>query len=110
MFGQKFTKQGFFNAINNTKNMFGHVYHHTKNFLNKFDDGVKVAKKVYSIVEPPISHFVGQNNKAHQGVMKAVSGYDEIKHKVINHHENVLNRVHDVHSKFKKAGLNIGIE
>ena len=57
----------------------GNAYHHTKSFLGKVDHGVRTAKKIYSILEPTISHFAGDNNKGHQGVMKALTGYDEIK-------------------------------
>ena len=56
----------------------GQAYHHTKDFLGMVDHGVRVAKRVCSILEPTISHFAGQNNKGHQGVMKALTGYDEL--------------------------------
>ena len=107
---QKFTKQGFFNVMNKTKSFMGNAYHHTKTCLNHVDHGVKTAKKVYSILEPTISHFVGQDNRAHRGIMKAVTGYDEIKHKVLNHHDTMENHVRHVSHKFKKAGLSLGIE
>ena len=107
---QKFTKQGFMNTLNKTKSFMGQAYHHTKDFLGKVDHGVRTAKKIYSILEPTISHFVGQNNKGHQGIMKALTGYDEIKHKIINHHDTIENHVRHVSDKFKKAGLSLGIE
>ncbi len=107
---RKFTKQGFFDAVQKTKTHLGNAYHHTKTFLGHVDNGIRTAKKVYSILEPHISHFAGQNNKAHQGIMKAVHGYDEIKHKVINHHDAIENRVKDIAHKFKRGGLSLGIE
>ena len=107
---RKFTKQNFMDTLNKTKSFMGHAYHHTKEFLGKVDHGVRVAKKVYSILEPTISHFAGENNRAHRGVMKAVTGYDDIRSKVINHHDTIENHVRHVSNKFKKAGLNLGIE
>lgn len=112
MFGHKFTKQGFMNAMNKTKSFFGNSYHHTKTFLNHFDHGVKTAKQIYSILEEPIRQLVGDNRhgRMHNGVMKAVTGYDELKHKVINHHDTIENHVRNVTHKFKQAGLSIGME
>ena len=107
---RKFTKQGFMDTMHKTKSFMGNAYHHTKTFLSHVDNGVRTAKKVYAILEPTISHFAGHNNKGHQGIMKAVTGYDELKHKVINSHDAIEHHVKHVAHKFKKAGLNIGIE
>jgi len=90
------------NTLNQTKSFMGNAYHHTKSFLGQVDHGVRIAKKAYAILEPTISHFAGSNNKAHQGVMKAVTGYDELKHKIINHHDTIENHVNQVVGKFKK--------
>ena len=107
---RKFTKQGFTDAMNKTKSFLGNAYHHTKTFLGNVDHGIRTAKKVYSILEPTISHFAGENNRAHQGIMKAVTGYDDIRHKIVNHHDTIENHVKQVAHKFKRAGLSIGME
>jgi len=109
MFGQKLTRQGFYNAMQKTKSHLGNAYHQTKNFLGHVDNGYKVAKKIYSILEPTITSLTG-NNTIHNGVMKAVSGYDEFKHKVIHKHDEIENHVRGVSNKFKKAGLSIGLD
>ena len=109
MFGQKFTKQGFYNAIQKTKSHLGNAYHHTQSFLGQVDHGIRIAKKVYSILEPTISSLTG-NNKIHDGVMQAVSGYDDIRHKIVNKHAEIENHVRGVSQKFKKAGLSIGLD
>ena len=108
----KFTKQNFQNAMNKTKSFMGTAYHHTKSFLGHVDHGVKTAKKIYAILEPSISHFAGEtrSNKINQGIMKAVTTYDDIKHKVVNHHDTIENHARGIHDKFKKAGLSIGME
>ena len=71
------------------------------------DHGVKIAKKAYAIMEPIISQYAG--NKVHHNVMKAVSGYDDIRHKIISGHNQIGNHVNNVSSKFKKAGMDFGI-
>ena len=108
----KFTKHNFHNAMNKTKSFMGQAYHHTKSFLGHVDNGIRVAKKVYSILEPSIAHFAGdtRNNQINHHVMKAVDGYDNIRHKIINHHDTIENHARGIHDKFKKAGLSIGIE
>ena len=108
----KFTKQSFQNAMNKTQSFMGTAYHHTKSFLGHVDHGVKTAKKIYAILEPSISHFAGETraNKMNQGIMKAVTTYDDIKHQVVNHHDTIENHVRQVGNKFKKAGLSIGME
>ena len=107
---RKFTKENFMNTMNKTKSFMGNAYHHTKTFLGLVDHGVRTAKKIYSILEPTISHFVGENNRGHQGIMKAVTGYDDIRAKVMNHHDTIENHVKHISHKFKKAGLSIGME
>ena len=106
---QKFTKQGFHNAMQKTKNFMGNAYHHTKSFLGQVDNGLRTAKKVYQILEPTISHFVGQNNQGHRGAMKALQGYEDIRHKIISGHNQIEDHVNTVSNKFKRAGMNIGI-
>ena len=103
----KFSKQHFHNTMHKHKSFLGHAYHHTKSVLGNMDHGAKIAKKAYAIMEPIISQYAG--NKVHHNVMKAVSGYDDIRHKIICGHNQIEDHVNNVSSKFKKAGLNIGI-
>jgi len=104
---QKFSKQGFMSTLHKTKSFMGNAYHHTKSFLGNVDHGVRIAKKAYAILEPTISHFTGNN--AHQGVMKALNGYEDIRHKIISGHNQIEDHVKNVSTKFKKAGINIGV-
>ena len=106
---QTFTKQGFHNATQETKSFMGNAYHQPKSFLGQVDHGVRTAKKVYQILEPTISHFAGQNNRGHQGVMKAVTGYDDIRHKILNGHDQIEDHVNTISNKFKRAGMSIGL-
>jgi hypothetical protein len=90
----------------------GQAYHHTKSFLGHVDNGIRTAKKVYSILEEPMRQLVGdtRHGRVHEKVMKAVTGYDELKHKIINHHDTIENHARGISDKFKKAGLSIGLE
>jgi len=92
-----------------TKSHLGSAYAHTKSFLGHVDHGYQVAKKIYSILEPTISSLTGSNN-IHNGVMKAVSGYDDLRHKIIYKHDDIENHVKNVSTKFNKAGLSIGLD
>ena len=108
---QKFTKQGFYNAMQRTKSHLGNAYSHTKTFLGHVDNGFKVAKKIYSILEPTISSLAGNHHtNIHNGVMKAVTGYDDLRHKIISKHDEIDNHVRTVSGKMKKAGLSIGLD
>lgn len=104
---RKFNKSEFPNALNKTKSFLGNAYHQTKSFMGTVDHGVRTAKKIYAILEPAITHLTG--NTAHTGVMKALNGYEDIRHKMISGHDEIENHVKNVSTKFKKAGLSIGI-
>ncbi len=89
MFGQKITREGVMRAFGNAKKFLGHTYHQTKNVLGHLDHGVAVAKKVYSVLQPVIESLGG--NGSHKHVMKALGGYENIRDKVIDTHENAMN-------------------
>ena len=98
MFGGKFQQH-----FNNAK-LWGHnAYHQVRKFGNDVNRGVNIAKKVYAVMEPVISSFVG--DKAHKHIMNAVSSYDNIKHKLTEGHNNIENNIH----KVKKA-IKIGMQ
>ena len=97
MFG-KINKQIVQHHFNKAKSFIGNAYHHTKNFLNDVDRGVKTFKHVYSVVSPYIDKYAG-NNKLHAPIMNAVSKYDEIKSKVIEGHDNIKHDLNNVKHK-----------
>ena len=80
MFG-RITKQQVSHHFNKAKNFLGHAYHHTKNFLGDVDQGVRIVKSIYGAVAPILESYGVNTNKKH--IMKAVSGYDNIRHNVM---------------------------
>jgi hypothetical protein len=79
MFG-KITKQQVSHHFNRAKDFLGKAYNQTKNFLGDVDSGVKTFKNIYGVVVP-ISDSYGLNASKNTHVMKALSGYDDIRKK-----------------------------
>jgi hypothetical protein len=50
-----------------------------------------------------------KNPSLHSGVMKAISGYETIRNKVMDTHDTVANNIDQVKSGLKKAGIRAGI-
>ena len=84
----KFSHQAFKQTLRNVKTHLGHGYNHLKNVAHHIDHGFQVAKQVYSVLEPTIRHFAG-NNPVHGHAMKAISGYENIRNKVIEGNNHV---------------------
>jgi translation initiation factor 2B subunit (eIF-2B alpha/beta/delta family) len=57
MFG-KITSQSIGNMFRNVKNHATQGYHKTKDFLNKVDHGVSIAKRVYSQIAPILDNHL----------------------------------------------------
>ena len=89
MFGTKFNKETFARGYHRVKNQLGNAYFKTKSFLGNFDQSVKVAKKVYSILEPSLQYYAGadRTNALNRKVLTAAQGYDALKSKVLQGHE-----------------------
>jgi hypothetical protein len=89
MFGYKVDSK---KAFHHVKHHVGHAYHQTKSFLGHVDNGMKIAKKVYSTIAPLIDKYGGGN--VNKKIMEGMSGYDTIKHKGIGHHDEVMHHAH----------------
>ena len=87
----------FGSHFNHAKQWVGTAYHQTRKFVGDVDRGMKVAKRVYAVMEPVISQIAG--NGVHSNVMKAISGYDNLKHKLTEGH----NMAEVYHHKVKRA-------
>ena len=87
MFGYKFK-----NTFSNVKHHVGNAYHQTKSFLGHVDNGMRIAKKAFSIVAPLIDKYAGGH--VNKKIMDGMSGYDSIKHKVIGHHDEIMHHAH----------------
>ena len=96
--GVKVTSQGLRDLFSRVKSHMNAGYNHTKNFLGKVDHAVKVGKQIYSALEPVINHYAsGYGARAiNNHVMKGLSGYESLRNKVIDHHEDAMNRYGNV--------------
>ena len=92
MLGNKITKQHIVKAFNNTRNFLGGAYSHGKNILGSIDNGIQFAKHAYGVISPLLDKYASNHsNTIHKSVMNAVKGYDDIKHKALETHDNLYN-------------------
>ena len=89
MFG-KITKKDVTHHFNKAKAFVGHHYGVAKNILNDIDKGVTTFKHIYSALTPLLDKY-GVINKVHPHAMKALSGYDTIKNKVLEFNNDLNN-------------------
>ena len=106
MFGRKFNKQRLNNILGNVKSHLHNGYHNTKSFLNHVDTGVRTAKQLYTIVEPIIEAYAGHHHRnIHKSVMNGLSGYEKIKKRIVDVHDD---EIYHVNLAFKLL-VNLGI-
>ena len=92
MLGNKITKQHIVKAFNNTRHFLGGAYSHGKNILGSIDNGIKIAKHAYGVISPLLDKYASNHsNSINKSVMNAVKGYDDIKHKALETHDNLYN-------------------
>ena len=92
MFG-KITKHHVKHHFNKAKEFLGNAYHNTKDFLGDIDSGVRTFKQVYGVLAPVLESY-GVNTNKH--VMKALTGYDNIRGHVMEGHDRVMNDVNTI--------------
>ena len=110
MLGLKLNRQTLRHAYHKTKNFIGKAYSHTKGMLSDLDMGVRVARDIYSIASGPMEALLGENyKKGNKYVMNALSGYDDIRSKVMDTDENIKNHYHAVVGDLKKKHIDIGL-
>ena len=101
MFG-KVTHKQVAHHFNRAKEFLGNAYHHTKNVLGSIDSGVRTFKNVYGVVAPVLESY-GVNT--HAPVMKALSGYDNIRGHVMENHDRVMNDVNSIKNNLAKKKI-----
>lgn len=108
--GVKITTNGLRQLFSNVKSHIHSGYHHTKNFLGKVDHAVHIGKTIYNALEPLINHYAPTNHYSaiHNGVMKSLSGYETLRNKVIDHHDEALHHVNQVTGNLRKSLPNLG--
>ena len=85
----KFSQQSFRPTLKNVKTHLGNGHNHLKNVAHHIDHGFHVAKQVYSVIEPVIRHVAG-SNPVHGHAMKAIDGYENIRNKVMEGNNHVV--------------------
>ena len=105
MFG-KITKQQVSHHLNRAKDFMGHAYNKTKSFLGDLDSGVKTFKNIYSVVSPILDSY-GINASKNTHVMKALTGYDNIRNNIIEQHDRVVGDVKKVKNNLAKKNINL---
>ena len=94
MFG-KITQQSIQNTLRNVTNHIGNTYSHVKHIAHHINNGFHAAKQVYRAIEPAVEEFIPQHhNTIHGHVMNAVSGYDNIRNKVLDVNPHTSNIGH----------------
>ena len=106
----KLNRQTLWHAYHKTKNFVGQAYNHTKGMLSDLDMGVRVARDIYSIASGPMEALLGENyKKGNKYVMNALSGYEDIRSKVMDTDENIKNHYNQVVGVLKKKNIWIGL-
>ena len=95
----KLANRNVVHGLHRAKNFIGNAYSTTKNFLGNIDNGVRLFKTVYSALSPMIDNYGGAG--VTKNVMKTLSGYDNIRHKVMN----VDNDIDFVRNKLAKKNI-----
>ena len=107
MFGGKFNHQAFANGFRSLKGHISNGYQQTKHFLGNVNQAYNTAKKIYSIAAPHIDALGGAN--VNRNVIKAMGGSEQVRHKVMDAHDNVAHRVNQVSKDLRKATVHIGL-
>lgn len=110
MFGTKITRSSVRDVLNKTKNIVGNTYKQTKQLFGDIDTGVRAAKIIYSVASPFISHLLGTDfEHANKYIMKGLSGYEDIRSKVMETDEQLKNNYNTVVDNLQKQKIKIGL-
>ena len=96
----KINKHSLVQGFHKAKQFIGHAYGKTKNFLNDVDYGVRLLKKVYGAVSPILDQY--GDNGVNKHVMKAINGYDNIRHRILDSHDEISDHLHKIRCKLNK--------
>ena len=111
MFGSKLNAQSLRSMISNTKSHIGNAYGFTKNFLGNIDSTVRTMKDIYSIAQPVLEDVLGSKATAtgNKYIQKGLSGYENIRSKVMDTDENVGKHYNTVVGGMQKKQIDIGL-
>ena len=111
MFGSKLNAQSLRSMVRNTKSHIGNAYGFTKNFLGNIDSTVRTMKDIYSIASPVIEEVLGSKASAtgNKYIQKGLSGYENIRSKVMDTDENIRKHYNAVVGGMQKKQIDIGL-
>ena len=110
MLGIKLNMHNLRHTCGKAKSYIGNVYGKTKGMLGHLDSCVKALKDVYSIASPAMGSLFGQHfEEGNKYVTKALSGYEDIKTKVMDTDENIKNHYSAIVGDLKKKQIDIGL-
>ena len=111
MFGSKLNTQTLRSMVSNTKSHIGNAYGFTKSFLGNIDSTVKTMKDIYSIASPVIEEVLGSKATAtgNKYIQKGLSGYENIRNKVMDTDENIRKHYNTVVGGMQKKQIDIGL-
>ena len=111
MFGSKLNAQSLRSMVSKTKSHIGNAYGFTKNFLGNIDSTVRTMKDIYSIASPVLDEVLGSSatTKGNKFIQKGLSGYENIRSKVMDTDENVRKHYNTVVGGMQKKQIDIGL-
>jgi len=106
MFGTKFTRNSIRDVFNKTKNVIGNTYKQTKQIFGDIDTGIRAAKTIYSAAAPLISDLLGTDfDNVNKHIIKGLSGYEDIRSKVMESDEQLKNNYNTVLGNLQKQKI-----
>ena len=110
MFGTKITRSSVRDVLNKTKDVVGNTYKQTKQLFGDIDTGVRAAKMIYSVAAPLISDLLGTDfDNVNKHIIKGLSGYEDIRSKVMESDEQLKNNYNTVVDNLQKQKIKIGL-
>ena len=91
MLGQKITRNNMRTLFNNVKHGIHRGYHTTKKFLGDVDSGVRIAKELYTTLEPLISAVAGthKQHSINNQVLHHLTNYESVRNKLMDADQHV---------------------
>ena len=93
----KITKHQVAHHFNKAKNCLGNAYNNTRRSLGDVDQGVRTFKQIYGALAPVLESYGVNTGSKH--VVKALSCYENIRHTVMENHDQVVNDINSVKHK-----------
>ena len=105
MFG-RVTRDSIKQAAGRVRGHIQHAYSTARHWGSMLDQGVRVASKVYSAVQPALEEYAPKVEKRVTGGLRAVKGdYDNIRDRLVNENERAGTAIANISRKLPDIGL-----